>query len=129
MAFSCRFEVKVVPNAQRNAVVGWLGGALKIKVRAPALEERANDELRAFLAGQLDVPRRAVRLAAGEKSRKKSWRFKAFRSLTFSGAGARIDSPRRCRNRGRLTGGLGRFAAHRVEKLLRRKDSSWPGGV
>lgn len=50
---------------------GWLGGALKVKIRAPALDGRANDAVCAFLADMLGVPRRAVTLLRGEKSRQK----------------------------------------------------------
>lgn len=67
----CTLEIKAVPNAPRNAVVGWLGDALKVKVHAPALEGRANEELCEFLADTLDVPRRAVTLLRGDKSRQK----------------------------------------------------------
>ena len=67
----CLLALKVIPNAPRNAVVGWLGDALKVKVHAPALEGRANDELCAFLADQLRLPRRAVIVARGGKSRQK----------------------------------------------------------
>ncbi len=68
---SCTIEVKAVPNAPRNEVVGWLGDALKIKVHAPALEGKANHELCAFLAKRLVLPKHAVSLARGETSRKK----------------------------------------------------------
>lgn len=68
---SCTLAVKAVPNAPRSAVVGWLGGALKIKIHAPALDGRANDALCEFLADELGLPRRAVTLAHGEKSRQK----------------------------------------------------------
>lgn len=68
---SCTLEIKAVPNAPRNAVVGWLGDALKVKVHAPALEGRANEELCEFLADELDLPRRAVTLLRGDKSRQK----------------------------------------------------------
>jgi uncharacterized protein len=68
---SCTLELKIIPNAPRNEVVGWLGGALKVKVHAPALEGRANDELLDFLAGHLDLPRRAITLLRGDKSRQK----------------------------------------------------------
>lgn len=68
---SCTLEIKAVPNAPRNAVVGWLGDALKVKVHAPALEGRANEELCEFLADALDLPRRAVTLLRGDKSRQK----------------------------------------------------------
>jgi len=68
---ACTLELKIIPNAPRNAIVGWLGPALKVKVHAPALEGRANDELLDFLAAQLGVPRRSVTLLRGDKSRQK----------------------------------------------------------
>lgn len=68
---SCKLAIKAIPNAPRNAVAGWLGDALKVKVHAPALEGRANDELCAFIADTLGLPRRAVTVAQGEKSRQK----------------------------------------------------------
>lgn len=67
----CTLELKIIPNAPRNEIVGWLGPALKVKVHAPALEGRANDELLAFLAERLGLPRRAVTLVRGDKSRQK----------------------------------------------------------
>lgn len=67
----CTLELKIIPNAPRNEIVGWLGSALKIKIHAPALEGRANDELLAFLAERLGLPRRAVTLLRGDKSRQK----------------------------------------------------------
>ncbi|MDR2674099.1 MAG: DUF167 domain-containing protein [Opitutaceae bacterium] len=70
-AASCKLAIRAVPNAPRNEIAGWLGDALKVKVRAPALEGRANDELCAFVAASLGLPRRAVTVATGEKSRRK----------------------------------------------------------
>ncbi|MBI3887027.1 MAG: DUF167 domain-containing protein [Opitutae bacterium] len=67
----CTLGLKTVPNAPRDEIVGWLGAALKVRVRAPALEGRANDALLAFLAAQLGLPRRGVTLRHGEKSRQK----------------------------------------------------------
>lgn len=67
----CTLELKIIPNAPRNEVVGWIGSSLKVKVHALALEGRANDELLDFLAGRLDVPRRHLALLRGEKSRRK----------------------------------------------------------
>ena len=68
---SCTLELKVIPNAPRDEIAGWLGDALKVKIKAPALEGRANDALLAFLATQLDVPRGALALIRGDKSRRK----------------------------------------------------------
>ncbi len=67
----CTLPIKAVPNAPRSEVVSWLGEALKIKVHAPALDGRANDALCEFLADKLGLPKRAVTLAQGDKSRHK----------------------------------------------------------
>ena len=68
---SCTLELKTIPNAPRDQLAGWLGYALKVKVRAPALDGRANEALLAFLAAELGLPRRAVTLVRGGKSRHK----------------------------------------------------------
>jgi uncharacterized protein (TIGR00251 family) len=68
---SSTLELKIIPNAPRNEIAGWLGPALKVKIHAPALEGRANDELLAFLAETLGVPRRSITLLRGDKSRQK----------------------------------------------------------
>jgi len=67
----CNLELKTIPNAPRNEIVGWLGSALKVKVHAPAVEGKANDELIDFLAEKLGVHRRCVTLLRGDKSRQK----------------------------------------------------------
>jgi uncharacterized protein len=69
MPAPCRLSVKAVPNAPRDAVVGWMGEALKVKIRAPALDGRANEALCELLARELGLPRGAVALALGAKSR------------------------------------------------------------
>ena len=68
---ACTLELKVIPNAPRDEIAGWLGDVLKVKIHAPALEGRANDALLDFLAAQLGVHRRDVTLLRGEKSRQK----------------------------------------------------------
>jgi uncharacterized protein len=68
---SCTVAVKVIPNAPRSEIVGWLGEALKVKVHAPPVEGRANDSLCEFLASTLRLPRRSVTVIRGETSRQK----------------------------------------------------------
>jgi len=63
--------VRVQPRAARDEVSGVTGGALKIRLRAPALEGRANEALCGFLAALLKRPKSAVRILAGERSRDK----------------------------------------------------------
>jgi hypothetical protein len=84
---SCTLELKTIPNAPRDQIVGWLGEALKVKVHAPALEGRANDALLEFLADQFGLPRRAVTLVRGDKSRHKVVRLEG---LTLAEVKARL---------------------------------------
>ena len=51
-------RLRIVPNAKRNEVVGLHGEAIKIKVKAPAVEGKANEALRDFLAGCLGLSAR-----------------------------------------------------------------------
>ena len=46
-------------------------GCLRVRLAAPPAEGRANAELVRFLAKELGVPRDAVRLVAGRRSRRK----------------------------------------------------------
>jgi uncharacterized protein (TIGR00251 family) len=64
-------RVHVVPNAKVDSMVGEHGGAIKIKLRAPAIEGKANAALVDFLAERLNVPARAIVLLRGHKSRDK----------------------------------------------------------
>ncbi len=67
----CTLPVKVIPNAPRDEVAGWVGESLKVKIHAPALEGRANAALTEFLAARLGLPRRAVSVVRGERSNHK----------------------------------------------------------
>lgn len=71
IAGGVRLTLHVQPRASRTEVVGLHGDALKIRVAAPPVDEAANDELCAFLAKRLGVPRSAVTLRQGKSSRRK----------------------------------------------------------
>jgi uncharacterized protein (TIGR00251 family) len=61
----------VVPNAKSDTVIGEHGGGIKIKLRARAVEDKANAALRCFLTEELNIPKRAITLERGHKSRDK----------------------------------------------------------
>ena len=65
------FSVRVQPRASKDEISGEMGGALKVRLRAPALEDRANEALVEFLAGLLKTSKSAVRILSGERSRTK----------------------------------------------------------
>jgi uncharacterized protein (TIGR00251 family) len=68
---SVSFAVRVQPRASKNEVAGLMDGALKIRLQAPAVEDRANEALCEFLAEILKRPKSAVRILAGDRSRTK----------------------------------------------------------
>src|SRR5216110_3946426 len=65
------FLVRVQPRASKEEIAGEMGGALKVRLQAPALEDRANEALVEFLAQLLKTSRAAVRILSGERSRTK----------------------------------------------------------
>jgi len=65
------FYVQVQPRASRDAIEGEHADALKVRLTAPPVDDRANEALVQLLAGRLNVPRAAVRIVSGEKSRRK----------------------------------------------------------
>jgi len=64
-------EVRVQPRASRDEIIGEMDGALKIRLQAPAVEDRANEALVEFLARLLKRPKSAVRILSGDRSRSK----------------------------------------------------------
>jgi uncharacterized protein len=65
------FAVRVQPRASRDEIAGAMEGAMKIRLCAPAVENRANDALIELLSRVLKTPKSAVRIRSGEQSRTK----------------------------------------------------------
>jgi len=65
------FAVRVQPRASRNEICGVMQAALKVRLQAPAVEDRANQALCGFLAELLKRPKSAVRILSGQRSRTK----------------------------------------------------------
>src|SRR5437763_12371816 len=61
--------VRVQPRASKDEIAGVVEGALKIRLQAPAVEDRANVALCEYLAGLLKTPKSAVRILSGQRSR------------------------------------------------------------
>jgi uncharacterized protein (TIGR00251 family) len=59
------------PGAKQTKVVGLHDGCLKISLKAPALENKANELLLAWLSKQLKVPQKQIQFVSGQNSRKK----------------------------------------------------------
>jgi len=65
-------QVWAQPGAKRSETVEVLEGRLKIRLAAPAVENKANQELLDFMAKALSVRIGQVRLIRGERGRRKT---------------------------------------------------------
>lgn len=63
--------VRVQPRSSRDEIAGVMNGEMKVRLRAPAVEDRANEALCAYLAELLKRPKAAVRILSGQRSRSK----------------------------------------------------------
>jgi uncharacterized protein len=61
----------IQPNAKGNSIAGIHGDALKVRIAAPAVDNKANAALIEFLGETLGVPRSAIILRYGATGRRK----------------------------------------------------------
>jgi hypothetical protein len=64
--------VKVIARASKSAVSGIRDGALLVRLNAAPVDGAANAELIEVMADALGVPKRAITIASGETSRRKT---------------------------------------------------------
>ena len=64
-------NVHVFPRARKTEISGERDGALVVRVAAPPVEGAANEALIMFFADALGVPRRAIQIVSGQRSRQK----------------------------------------------------------
>ena len=64
-------NIKAQPNSSKNKIAGLYGDdAIKINIKAPAVEGAANKELIKFISKQFKVPKSDIEIK-GETSKKK----------------------------------------------------------
>jgi len=68
---SVTIRLRVQPRAPRTEITGEHAGAIKLKVAAPPVDGRANEECRRFLAKLLKVSATSVEIISGDSSRDK----------------------------------------------------------
>ena len=64
-------EIYLQTRANKNAFIGEHGGKLKVAVTSPPIENQANEQLIAFLAKELHVPKSSITIVHGQHSRNK----------------------------------------------------------
>lgn len=80
----CILVVKVVPNAAKTEIAGWLGEALKIRLHAVPENGKANKVLIKFLSKALGIHRTRVELESGEFSPMKRIRLMGLTDLEIA---------------------------------------------
>jgi uncharacterized protein (TIGR00251 family) len=64
-------SVHLVPNSRKNGIAGEYGDKIKITVKAPAVDGRANEALVNFIAEEYKVSKSLVHIVSGFKNRNK----------------------------------------------------------
>ena len=67
-----RITVHVHPNANQNKVAGFRGGILQVRIAAPPIKGKANQELVKFLSNVLGVSKNNLRIEKGTTSKTKT---------------------------------------------------------
>lgn len=98
--FSYKDEILILqlylqPGSKTDRVDGLYADRLKVRVRAPAIENRANSSLIKFLSDQFAVPKSRIEISRGQQSRKKTIRIVEPGTLpdwfeTLSGTSSRL---------------------------------------
>lgn len=68
---SCKIAVRVTPGAKEDRLLGWEGEVLRLRLRAAAVEGKANSALIKFLAASLGLRQRDLTIEQGRASRRK----------------------------------------------------------
>ena len=66
-----KLNLWVLPGAKRTEITGEKEGAITVKVAAPPVEGKANEELIRFLAEKLGLKRGSVTIESGRRGRRK----------------------------------------------------------
>lgn len=74
-------ELRVTPRGGRDAVEGLNDGRLRLRLRAPPVDDRANEALTRLLAEAFGVGRAGVLIEHGGSARSKRVRIRAPRAL------------------------------------------------
>ncbi|MFH1208280.1 MAG: DUF167 domain-containing protein [Candidatus Omnitrophota bacterium] len=69
-----KYTIKVKTNAKENTVLEGQGGELRVLVKAPPQEGRANEAVIETLAAHFKVPKSSIAIVGGFKSKNKIMR-------------------------------------------------------
>ena len=67
-----RITVRVQPNASQNSVVSFQDGVLRVRIAAPPIKGKANQELVEFLSSLLGVSKGSLSIEKGMSAKTKT---------------------------------------------------------
>ena len=85
-------NVRVIARARKTELAGTREDALVVRLNAPPVDGAANEELVSFIASLLDVPRTAITILSGRRSRHKRLRIAHIDASTAEARLRRDDS-------------------------------------
>jgi uncharacterized protein (TIGR00251 family) len=84
------FSIQVVPRSSRCEIVGIINDTLKIRLTAPPVEGKANEECLRFLSALFDVSKNRLSIVGGQTSRRKIIQVSGMGSTEMEGLLERI---------------------------------------
>ena len=91
MSGSAQLSVRVIPNAKKDEFAGTREGKWLLRLNAPPIEGKANKAAIEFVSRFFGVPRSAVMLIRGERSRHKIFQIVGLESSDLERKLAKID--------------------------------------
>ena len=85
MKGSVKLKIRVIPNAKKTEFTGYREDELVLRLNAPAIEGKANKAATEFVSQYFGVPRSAVLMVSGEKSRHKIFQIVGLESSDLEG--------------------------------------------
>lgn len=75
-------RLKIIPNSSRNEII-WENEALKVKIMAQPIENKANKALIEFLSKTLKTAKSNIQIIKGELNKEKTLRISGIDEETF----------------------------------------------
>ena len=79
----CQLTLRVTPGASRSEICGAETEWLKVRIKAPPVDGKANKELIRFLAKLLKIPKCSIEICSGGSSRLKRIKIKGITTKEF----------------------------------------------
>jgi uncharacterized protein (TIGR00251 family) len=81
---SLNIQVQIQPGSSKDQIIGLHNGRLKIKISAPPVDGKANQNLIEFIAKALGVSKSKIEIVKGRTSKLKTLKISGINQKSFS---------------------------------------------